>query len=204
MALESYADLKSSIVDWMFDRPDLATFAGDFITLCEADLNRVVRGRKQITVASLTLDGDSKADLPDDYLEFRNVTALTNPRRRLSAVAPGTRDDVYPFRQAGYPSVFSIDGDTLMVLPKTTAEIELEYFAKIPALSDANSSNWLLDKFPNIYLYGSLKHACLFIGNNERAASFGSMFNGLLEALIREEKGAMWARGNARVAMVTP
>lgn len=204
MAIDSYSALKTSIQSWMFDRTDLAPMCGDFITLCEGDINRVLRGRKQITVTTLTLDDDGVADLPDDYLEFRNVTALTSPRRRLSMVAPGYRDDAYPFRDACWPNVFSIDGDTMMVLPKTSSDIELEYFAKIPALSDATTSNWLLAKVPNIYLYGSLKHAAVFVGNDERAQTFGSLFTGLLDALVAEEKGAVWSGGRARVSGPTP
>lgn len=204
MALSSYSDLKSSIQAWMFDRSDLATEADDFITLCEAELNRVLRTRRQITITELTLDADSRATLPTDYLEFRRVTALTSPRRTLDLVAPNYRDDMYPFRHSGYPSVFSIDGDGILVLPATTADIEFEYFAKIAALTEANTTNWVLEQLPNIYLYGSMKHAAIFIGDEGRTQQMGALFNGLLDALVASERGAMWSRGNARVNGATP
>lgn len=204
MALSSYSDLKSSIQSWMFDRSDLATDAGDFIALCEAELNHVLRTRRQITITELTLDSDSRSALPDDYLEFRRVTALTSPRRTLDLVAPNYRDDTYPFRHSGYPSVFTIDGDGILVLPATTSGIELEYFAKIAALSESATSNWVLEQFPNIYLYGSLKHAAIFIGDEGRMQQMGSLFNGLLDALVVSERAALWSRGNARVNGVTP
>lgn len=204
MALSSYADLKASIQAWMFDRGDLATEAGDFIALCEAELNRVLRTRRQITITTLTLDGDSRAALPADYLEFRRVTALTAPRRTLDLVAPNYRDDVYPFRHSGFPSVFTIDGDGILVLPATTADIEFEYFAKLPALSESNTTNWILEQLPNVYLYGSLKHAAIFIGDEGRTQQMGSLFSSLLDALVTSERGAMWSRGNARVNGATP
>lgn len=204
MSIDSYSDLRVAIQQWMFDRSDLATFCADFIALCEADINLVLRARRQIKTATLSLDTDSRATIPSDYLEFRNVTALTSPRRRLEAVAPGTRDDAYPFRQAGFPSVFSVEGNEIMVLPMTTADIEMEYFAKVPALSEDEPSNWLLEKVPNLYLFGSLKHANAFISNMDRASMFGGLFNGVLDALVRDEKSGVWSRGKARVAMVTP
>jgi hypothetical protein len=204
MALASYGDLKSAISSWMFDRTDLDGQAGDFVSLCEGDLNRVLRTRNQLDKATLTLDTDASADLPDDYLEFRQVTALTTPRRILSEVAPSYRDQVYPFRSGGLPSVFTIDGSTMTVLPSTTSSIELEYFAKIAALSEDEPSNWLLEKFPNIYLYGSLKHAAVFMGDNDRMQSCGAMFAGLLDALVKDERAALWSRGQMRSAGVTP
>lgn len=204
MALASYSDLKSSIQSWMYDRSDLATVIGDFISLCEGDINRVLRAREQITTTTLTLDSDSTADLPDDYLEYRSVVALTTPRVPLDPVSPGYRDDSYPYRSASCPEVFTIDGTTLMVLPATTADIELEYFAKVPALSEVNATNWLLTKFPNIYLYGSLKHAAVFIGDDNRMQNFGALFNGLMTALVKAEAGGLWSGGVAKVRGATP
>lgn len=204
MALGTFSDLKSSIQNWMFDRSDLAPQCDDFIALCEADINHVLRARRQMTTAMLVLDADSQAELPADYLEFRNVTALTTPRRRLDMVTPGYADDAYPFREASCPSVFTIENGTITVLPKTSADIELDYFAKIPALSEDEPANWLLLKLPNIYLYGSLKHAAVYIGQNERAATFGGLFNGLLQALIRDERSAVWSTGRSRVSGRTP
>lgn len=204
MALSSYGDLKASIQSWMFDRTDLAPQAGDFISLCEAELNRILRTRRQLTIDTLVLDSDSRAALPSDYLEFRRVTALTSPRRTLDMVTPNYRDEFYPYRQSGFPDVFTIDGDGILVLPATTANIEFEYYARIPALTEAAPSNWVLSEFPNIYLYGSLKHAAIFIGDEGRMQQMGSLFSGLLDALVASEKAALWSRGNARVNGATP
>lgn len=204
MTIASYSDLKSSISSWMYDRSDLATVAGDFITLCEGDINRVLRGREQLTTTTLTLDSNSQASLPDDYLEYRSVVAQTTPRIALDPVSPGYRDYTYPFRSSSYPKVFTIDGSKLMVLPATTSGIELEYFAKVAALTETNTTNWLLTKFPNIYLYGSLKHAAVFIGDDDRMKTFGALFNGLLDAMVKAEAASLWASGVAKVRGATP
>src|SRR6188768_2969249 len=204
MAITSYSDLKSSIQSWMYDRSDLATEADDFVALCEAEMNQVLRTRRQITITELTLDSDSRAALPTDYLEFRRVTALTSPRRTLDLVSPNYRDDTYPYRHSGFPTVFSIDGDGILVLPATTSSIEFEYYAKIAALTEANQSNWLLEQFPNLYLYGSMKHAAIFIGDVARMQQMGSLFSGLLDALVVSDRGATMSRGNSRVNGPTP
>lgn len=204
MAIGTYDDLVASITNWMFDRPDLATVCGDFITLTEGEINRVLRTRHQLKTVQITPDSDGIVTLPGDYLEYRNVVALTVPRRVLAMVSPGYRDVVHPFREANLPSHFTIDGNTLMALPKNASDIEIEYFSGIEPLTPDNQTNWLIQKSPNVYLNGALKHACIFIGNENRAAMFGQIFNGALEALKSNERSAMYAYGAARVRSPTP
>jgi hypothetical protein len=40
----------------------------------------------------------------------------------------------------------------------------LNYYAKFAALSDTNTTNYILASHPAIYLYGSLYHAANFLG----------------------------------------
>lgn len=213
MALATYANLQTAIQDWMFDRTDLtmATTA-DFVVLCEGELNNgapaignmppvsPLRTRDQLTTTELT-PSSGVCDLPADYAQYRQVTALTDPRRVLEAVAPSFRDTDQAFRSSGLPSWFSISGDEMLVLPTNAANVELEYYAKVPALSGA--ANWLLTKFPNVYLYGCLKHACIYIGD-ERAQTMAAMFSGLVDGLNASDVKSMYARAAARVSRVTP
>lgn len=204
MALSSYSDLKSSIQSWMFDRTDLVSVVDDFIDLCEGELNRVLRTRQQLTTTTLTLDADSRAALPTDYLEHRRVTTVASPIRTLDLVTPSYRDDMFQ-GQSGTPQVFTIDGSGVLVAPASaTSQVTLEYFATIPALSDSTTTNWLLTKFPNAYLYGCLKHACIFIGDVPRTQQMGAMFASEIDAIKQDDNKAMWARAHARPAGAAP
>src|SRR5690348_17096326 len=99
MALASYSDLKSAIPDWMEDRQDLTTYADQFISACEDDINSSgLRSASQLSVATITLDANSQGPLPADYVEYRSVVALTTPRLALDEVTPAYRDDFYPYR----------------------------------------------------------------------------------------------------------
>ena len=204
MALASYNDLVASVQSWMLDRSDLAPMCGDFIALAEGDLNQQLRTRQQLTTVALTLDSNSQANLPEDYLALRQVTALTNPRRPLSVVAPSYADAELPYRLAGDPAYFTIDGETLTVMPTTASNIEFSYWAKIPALSVDNQTNWLLKKFPNIYLYGACMHAGFFIADSERTVGMATMFRSQLDALMAAEEMAMYSRAAARASGPTP
>lgn len=204
MALGTYTDLVASIQSWMFDRSDIATVCPNFITLAEAELNRVLRLREQIAIETLAPDGNSQITLPEDYLQFRNVVALGNPRWELQNVAPTWRDDAYAYRSSGQPAVFSIDGDKMTILPATALDIELEYYTKIPALSEVSPTNWLLTKAPNAYLSGCLKHACIYIGNEQRAAMFGQQMNGVVDQLLSDDRTSLYSRAGARKSGPTP
>lgn len=204
MALATYDDIKGGVANWLFDRPDLAPMAPDFVTLFESDMNRIARTRHQLTTAILTPDADGVADIPADYLEFRQVTALTNPRRNLSLVTPSYMNEKVPYPTSNCPAFFTIDGNTITVKPYTTSDIEFIYWAKIPALADDMPSNWLLQAYPNLYLFGACKYAALYIGDQERIASMGNIFNGQLAAFLEDQKRASYARASMRASGPTP
>lgn len=204
MAIQNLADLRAAIQDWMYDRPDMAGACGAIIDLCHADLNKVLRTRRQLTDVTLVLDANGQADLPDDYQQFRQVASLSNPIRVLKFVVPDYRDYEHPFTASGLASDFSIDGNQITVRPNSTNDIRLTYWAKIPALVNDDDTNWLLQSDPGIYLYGSLKHAGIYMGDDQRTATVGAMFNGLLDALVREDNNAMYSSGRMRIRGVTP
>ncbi|MEP7454301.1 hypothetical protein [Phyllobacterium sp. SB3] len=206
MSLETYSDILSAVGRFSYDRQDLIPFAPDFIDLCEAEVNQVLRCREQLKTVSLTPDVDGKVILPDDYLEFRSVTALTSPRKRLDAVVAGTAESMYPFRYAGSPSVFVIsDDNTAQVLPLTSSDIELQYYAKIPALTEVAPTNWLLSKSPTLYLYGTMKHAAIFIGDTERLPIFGAQFSDAVRTLVQaDKKGKYGERTVSKVSGPNP
>lgn len=204
MAIQTLGDLKSSICDWMFDRQDLATVAGDLVTLCQADLNRVLRTRRQLTSVTLALDSDGQADIPADYLQFREVAAVLNPRRVLDSVAPTYQDWAYPYDFADLPAVFTISGAKLIVRPKTSADISFEYWAKLPEMVEETDTNWLLMEHPGIYLYGCLKHANIFIGKQDRADLMANAQAGMIDALVSDDRLGMYSRASARASRRGP
>ncbi len=69
------------------------------------------------------------------------------------------------------------------------------YYGKIPALSNQNTSNWLLVKAPDLYLYGSLVHAAPYLLDDQRVGLFANMYNSRLEALALESDKAVHSGG---------
>ena len=164
MAVTTYAELKTAIADWM-DRSDLTSYLGDFITFAEGHLNRNLRHRSMVTSTDLT-PSSNVCTLPTDYLHYVRVVELASTRRELKYITPSAVDQLYPSREAGLAWHFTIIGSTLTAYPLSTNDIELTYRQKIPALSDSNTTNWLLTASPELYLRASQMMALEFINEN--------------------------------------
>jgi len=156
MALASYSQLKNAVADWLA-RSDLTSFIPEFVTLFEARANRVLRVRRMEALATLAAT-DGTASLPDDFLALRRLTWLGDTGRELEYVHPSYLKMRYPDSAQGTPSHYTIEGDLITVKPVDETDLELSYYAKMTALTDA-SSNWLFNKHPDAYLFGSLAEA---------------------------------------------
>jgi hypothetical protein len=82
------------------------------------------------------------------------------------------------YSAAGKPQYYTVVGSQLEFIPTpdTQYEGELTYYAKIPALSDSNTSNWLLTYAPDLYLYGALIEAEPYLKNDERVGLWGELY----------------------------
>jgi hypothetical protein len=192
MAFSSYSDLKSAISNWFMGRSDLASNADDFIDLAEGHFNQVLRCREMETTASLT-PVSNVCTLPTDYLEYKRVTELASPRRKLAYVTEDAADVLYPFRDSGLANNFTIIGNSLQAFPLSTNNIELTYYQKIPALSDSATTNWLLARSPNLYLHGCLFYAAEFVKDNEEMVKEGTLMGRYIDELQALDMRAKFA-----------
>ena len=182
MALDTFAGLKSTIADYL-NRDDLTSIIPSFISIAEAKFNRKLRVRQMIKRANASIETAFFA-YPADWLQAKEFQLNTNPIVRLGFVTEAQGDDLKAgrFTAAGKPLYYTITGSQLEFIPSpdTTYSAELTYYAKIPALSDSNTSNWLLDYAPDLYLYGALMEASPYLKDDERLAVWGQLYVGSL------------------------
>lgn len=202
MAITTYAELQTAVMDYL-DRPDLSSFVTTFITLAEGSINARLRVRQMETVATLTPTAGA-VTLPADYLQYRRVVDLGSPRNELDYVAPSVADGLYPYGTAGRAMDFTVIGNSLKTYPLTAYDVELTYYAAVPALSASNTTNWLLTKRPEIYLRLSIAHAANFIQDQQNAALNLQLADALMTALEQENELANYARAAIRMKTVTP
>lgn len=197
MTIENYSDLKSAITRFTA-RSDIASSADDLIDLTEAYFNVELRCREMEAKTDLT-PASNVCTLPTDYLEYKRVVELASIRRRLEYITEDAADALYPTRTAGLACHFMIIGDELTALPLSANDIELTYYQKIPALSDANTTNWLLTRLPNLYLHGCLFHAAELTRNTEKMATEGALVEKYISSLTNLDNRAKF--GNAGVTL---
>lgn len=162
MAITTRDELKTAVTNWYRDRQDLAEYTDEFIELSEGYLNVELRCREMEAVEDLTPVSNVCA-LPADYLEYKRVVELASIRRPLEYITEDAAEVLYPTRASGLACHFMIIGNNLTALPLTANDIELTFYQKIPALTEANTTNWLLTRLPNLYLHACLMHAAEFV-----------------------------------------
>lgn len=185
MALDTYADLKTSLANWLH-RADLEALIPDFIRLAEIQMNADVSSRSMETKVVLTATaGDANLDLPGDVLDIRRLQVLGSFNRVLIYRSADEVAQENPLSRSGVPEVFMVHGSSLELapIPDSNYSIELLYFQRIPALSDANQTNWLLTICPNAYLYGALLAAQPYLINDERIPTIQSLYRQAVDGL---------------------
>ena len=200
-----YTTLQATITRWAWRTGDAEFEASvpDFIALNEARLNDALRVRDQEKQATIALT-DGAGALPSDYLEFRDVIRDGNPAVVLSAVAPSYGDSQNPFGDGGDPVYFTIEGDTIRTFPRGNGNIILSYYARIPALSIAEPTNWLLARKPELYLYGSLIEAAPFMEEDARLQTWTTLYDKALQDLMNADVRSRYARATRRTRSPTP
>lgn len=173
MAITTYAELQQTIADWL-NRADLDQQIPDFIKLAESTLNDVMRTSFMVASTTITVTA-GRAPLPTDALEIVYSQVASTEDEPLEQVTP---QQLLMLRRArtrgaGNPKFFAIIGREMLVTPTpASGSIDVDYYQKIPALSVSNTTNWLLEEAPHVYLYTSLLHATPFLMDDVRYQVF--------------------------------
>ena len=150
MALTNYSQLATALTEWCDGRSDVSGNASDFVRLAESRLNQKLRMREMVASTDLTPTA-GVVTLPSDFVAVSRVVEKSSPRRVLDYISPDGADDMYDASVTGSPYHYTIIGSSLKTYPEATNDVELTYYQEIPSL-ETNSTNWLMTKYPNIYL----------------------------------------------------
>ena len=170
MALNTYAALKTAIANWL-NRSDLSDeIADDFIKLTEADFNSKLRIRQMEQIDTITIDSETET-VPTGFIGVRSFYILSSDTKyTLEYITPHNLFEIRGGSRSGRPRTYTIKADNeteqfrFGPSPDTTYTGYLSYYKNFEALGASNTSNYILDKHPGIYLYGSLYHSANFLG----------------------------------------
>ncbi|HEV7321586.1 MAG TPA: hypothetical protein VGO04_23535 [Ensifer sp.] len=198
----SIADYGALLVDAgeYSGRNDVAQLFPRFVGLAELKLNRVLRVSDMEPTAAITVvDGD--APLPADFLEARQV--LTAGGRTIRAVALQQLAEC-GVAGAGSPLGYAIVGNRIKLFAAGSQELTVTYYRKLPPLSAASPTNWLLEKAPDVYLYGLVEEIAIWERDAGKAAAAQQLKMAALSGLGVADERARWGNAQMSVGGVTP
>lgn len=207
-AITDYTSLYDAIADFL-DRKDLTYQIPLFVQQVEMELNRTLRVRQMLVKAqSQGWRSTPVIPLPTDFLEARVVEIVyaqddpENPGNNIDGdkfqatyQPPGVLDQMkqenpqFRANQDVYHYTFS--NDTLEIFPEPADGVEyridLEFYQKIQGVASSADpvagTNWLHTEAPDAYLYGALKHAAVFLRDDERVPIWNKMYTDAVEQL---------------------
>lgn len=188
--ITNYATLQSTIADYL-NRADLTSQIQTFIQFAEADLNTRLRDRSMI-IRSQATSNQEYVQLPADWLEAINLQIIggMSPLRYITL---DESDIVNTTRVLTSPGFYSLMNGAIELVPPPAHDVDIEmvYYGKIPSLSDAVTTNWLLTKAPDVYLYGALTHAAPFLMDDARIQTFGQIYLARVQSLQDESQKSL-------------
>lgn len=184
MALTNYSELKASIAEFL-NRDDLTSIIPTFISLAEAQINRSVRHWRMENRAVATAD-EQYLSRPGDWVETVRMTVSADTVRTVDLVSRVALSDMraQQLGATGVPRYYTNSENAFELYPTPDGDYEIEtlYLQKIPALSDSNTTNWLLTDHPDVYLYGALVHSAPYLQDDQRAATWAQMYGAAVQA----------------------
>ena len=204
MSITTYAELKSAVADFL-NRDDLTSAIPTFISLAEASFKRDIRHWRMETRASITLDAQF-VDLPSRWIETIKLTvSLGEGPRELELISMSEMDErrFAAHDVAGDPVAYAINGGQIELYPTPSSSLtgSIVYVQSDQPLSDANTSNWLLTNYPDVYLYGALAHSAPYLQEDARLQTWAAMYQQAMSAINLDGERAKYSGTGLRMKM---
>lgn len=191
-AFRDFLDLRTAVVEYVA-RPDIADVFGRFVGLAESRFNRLLRMREQIVSTTLTVS-DGAVSLPADYQEIIGVFRPDGGEYVQQSVQKVAEGWYY----------YAVNGSQI-IAPKIEGDVRVDYYASIPPLAATlTTTNWLLERYPDVYLYGVGFEAAKYVRDAELAQASKFLMDDAVATARADDTQARYARSRVRVAGVTP
>lgn len=201
MAITTYDELKTAIADFL-NRDDLTAVIPTFISLAEADMQRRVRHWRMEKRSTAELDTQYSA-IPADFVEVIRVYVTSGDTKPLELISQAELLDrkAKSLNTSGTPAYYAFTAGEIEIYPAPdgTYDVELYYIASIPALSDSSTANWLLERYPDAYLYGALVHAAPYLNDDARIQVFAALYQSAIDAINAESERSKFGGSGRRM-----
>lgn len=199
--ITNYSTLQSHIADTL-NRSDLTGVVPNFIQQFEAEARRDERFRRLTDVSAFQVSADG-AYLPVDFYSleswYHDGATYYGPIGIVNPDQIGALKGVYG--DSGVPQFAAIVDRKVRFAPEPNATFttRLTYWRKIVPLSSTNTTNWLLEEAPDIYLYGSLIESAPYLKDDPRLATWIGLYDRRVEKLWTAEQDRQFGGSIQRV-----
>jgi hypothetical protein len=200
-AITTLSDLIAEIRDEMDDEGYALPKILRAIGRAEAMFNRELRVPQMETELQFGVT-DEVTPLPLDFLQMRAIYQDGAIDRPLASMSPDGLRSLF-FGQPGEPKAYAIENRSLVIGPVGDASLKMLYYARIPPLTEANPTNWLVAEYPDLYLHQVLAILFAKIGDEARASTNLGIALGLIERANTAGHNARWGASPLAPLLVT-
>jgi hypothetical protein len=189
--INSYATLKTQVLAWIHRDGDVALTveAEELVQFGENRIYRDLRVRQMETALSATMASGVLA-VPTGYIEMKHARIDGTPTNKLERKDAEWIYHNYPSRSAGgRPRYFAREGDSFIFgqYPDSDYTVKGSYYKRLTALSDDNTTNWLITDAPDLILFAALCEAEPYIQNDERIALWEKKYEQVKARVQRQD-----------------
>lgn len=207
MAIDTYAKLQSEVLDTL-DRTDLVAQVTEYtpgtidgavqrgISKCERRIIRRLRTREFETSTTFSTTSSLETiSVPSDFIMAKSMVLQTNPNVVLAQKDMSQLIGDNPSPSVGQPNSYATFGPNFYFrpIPSTAQSIKLFYYAAPTALSDSNTSNTLLTKYPDLLLYGALIELTAHIQDDARIQLWKGAFDEAIKDITDDNTTNRWS-----------
>lgn len=188
MAITSYTELQTAIANYS-GRADLTSRSPEFISLTEAEFDRTMRTSWQEVRNTTFALATEYVAVPTDFMELRSMYLNTSPRKAVAYLPDDLDTAYYDTTNTNQPYVSITGGSAAESLTSTgaryfrmsnfgaTTTATLTYYCYLPKLNGTTqTNNWLLTRFPDVYLWGTLFWGFTYLKDLDGAMAVKPLF----------------------------
>jgi hypothetical protein len=188
--ITSYGELQTQVISWSnHNESGFTNTVQDCIKGAESWIKTEVRHPTMERRATATVSTSSRyLATPDNFLAPKRFHLQTTPLTEVEYVTPD-QINYYNSSTSGKPLRYSIIGDEFVFdrIPDSAYTAEIGYYVYAD-LSASQTSNDILARYPQLYLYGALAEVYAFMKDSKRQMEYSALRDRLIQKINSEAK----------------
>lgn len=193
----NYTQIVNAALAYM-DREDIQTLdnMNGFIAIFEARINRYIKTRSMSIRAQFQANGEEYYSLPYDFSGMRDIKIIGDfteesiapiPKSKMAALDSNNGD-------GSGKHFYCITADQFEVKPLVDGEtIEIVYYQMVPPLTSEKSSNWLTDKYPDVYVMGICVEIATYMKDTDAIGLYNSRYKEARDEINIHDDNEVWS-----------